>query len=89
MVSDLLSADQFQHNHYQFKNEKFVSLNQDNDAHVCIFSKDLCALLIASLQFISLFEAKHYGPPLGFLTKFRFAKISRNWLRNDFRVSRK
>ncbi len=26
---------------------------------------------------------------LGFLTKFRFAKISRNWLRNDFRVSRK
>jgi hypothetical protein len=24
-----------------------------------------------------------------FLTKFRFLKISRNWLRNDFRVSRK
>jgi hypothetical protein len=26
---------------------------------------------------------------LGFLTKFRFAKTSRNWLRNDFRVSGK
>ncbi len=28
-----------------------------------------------------------YGLQLGFLTKFCFAKISRNWLRNDFRVS--
>ncbi len=26
---------------------------------------------------------------IGFLTKFRFAKISRNWLQNDFCVSRK
>jgi hypothetical protein len=26
---------------------------------------------------------------VGFLTKFRFAKFSRNWLRYDFRVSRK
>jgi hypothetical protein len=28
-----------------------------------------------------------FGCRVGFLTKFRFAKISRNLLRNDFRVS--
>jgi hypothetical protein len=51
------------------------------------YTAKMAQRLLAEFWFLA--DWPPYLLDLGFLTKFRFAKISRNWLRNDFRVSRK
>ncbi len=69
------------------------SLKQNQNRSSILSVKIICQFKKRRLNLINrLFRIiiKHsLAVWLGFLTKFRFAKISRNWLRNDFRVSRK